>query len=148
MQFIFAGKQLFTTRAGAADIDRRIDAFLGNLAVQVELHVTGALELFVDNLVHFRAGVDQCGGDNRQAATFLDITGRTEKALGALQCVGVDTTGQYLAGAGDDSVVGAGQTSDRVEQNHHVALVFDQSLGFLDNHLRNLHVTRGRFVKG
>jgi hypothetical protein len=48
---------------------------------------------------------------------------------------------------GDDGVVGARQTRDRVEQDHHVFLVFDQALGFLDHHFGDLHMACGRFVE-
>ncbi len=34
-----------------------------------------------------------------------------------------------------------------VEQDHHVALVFDQALGFLDDHFRDLHMAGGRLVE-
>ncbi len=83
-----------------------------------------------------------------EAAAFLDVAGRAEEALGALQGVGVDTTGEHLAGAGHHGVVGAGQAGDRVEQDHHVLLVLDQALGPLDHHLGDLHVADGRLVEG
>ena len=47
-----------------------------------------------------------------------------------MQGVFVDAAGQHLAGSGLDGVVGAGQAGDRVEQDDHVLLVLDQSLGF------------------
>ena len=96
LHFVFLHQQVFTASAGATDIDGGVDALLGDLAIQVQFLVAGALKLFVDDFIHFRAGVHQGGGDNTQAATFLDITGGTEEALGALQGVGVDTTGQTL----------------------------------------------------
>src|SRR5690606_12300569 len=45
-------------------------------------------------------------------------------------------------------VVGKVQTGDGVEQNHHVAFVFDQTLGFFDDHFSNLHVPWRRFIEG
>src|SRR5690606_6469323 len=131
-----------------ADVDGRVDPLLGRLAVQVQFHVTGALEFFVDHLVHLGAGIDQGGGDDGQAAAFLYIPRRTEETLGALQGVGVDTTGQHLAGGGDDGVVGTRQTGDGVQQDHHVFLVFHQTLGLFQHHFRHLHVTGGRLVEG
>src|ERR1700754_628733 len=141
-------EQVFATGARAVDVDRRVDALLGDATGQVHFHVAGALELLVDHLVHLRAGIGQRRGDDRQAAAFLDVTGRAEEALGALQGVGVDTAGEDLAGAGHHGVVGAGQAGDRVEQDHDVLLVLDQALGPLDHHLGDLHVTHGRLVEG
>ncbi len=61
--------------------------------------------------------------------------------------MGIDTTGEYLAGARDHGVVGTGQTGDGVEQDHHVFLVFDQALGLLDHHFGNLHVAGWRLIE-
>ena len=46
-----------------------------------------------------------------------------------------------------DDVVRAAQTRDRIEENHDVLAVLDQPLGFLDHHVRHLHVPVGRFVE-
>src|ERR1035437_6463973 len=62
---VFLGdQQLFLTRAGALDVDGREDALVDQLAVEDDFHVAGTLELFEDDLVHARAGVDEGGGDN------------------------------------------------------------------------------------
>ncbi len=82
-----------------------IDALVGDLAVEDDFRVTGALELFEDHFVHAAAGVDQRGGDDGQRAAFLDVAGRTEEALRPLQRVGVDTAGQHLAGADGTTVL-------------------------------------------
>ena len=111
-------------------------------------HVAGALELLEDHLVHLGAGVHQGGGDDGQAAAFLDVTRGTEEALGLFQGVGVDTAGQHLAGGRHHGVVGARQTGDGIEQDDHVLLVLDQALGLLDHHLGHLDVTRRRLVEG
>jgi hypothetical protein len=75
----------------------REDALLHQLAIEVDLAVAGALELFEDHLVHARAGVDERGGDDGQRAAFLDVARRAEEALGLVQRVGVDTAGEDLA---------------------------------------------------
>ena len=62
--------------------------------------------------------------------------------------MGVHTPGQYFSGAGYDGVVGASEARDRVEQDHHVAFVLYQTLGLLDHHVGDLHVARGRLIKG
>jgi hypothetical protein len=114
----------------------------------VDFHVAGALELFVDHVVHAAAGVDQGGGDDGQRAAFLDVASGAEEALRLLQGVGVDAAGQHLAGGRHHGVVGAGQAGDRVEQDDHVLLVLDQALGLLDDHLGDLDVAGGRLVEG
>src|SRR5713101_4062796 len=48
---------------------------------------------------------------------------------------------------GGTTALCARQARNRVEQDHDVALVFDQALGLFDHHVRNLHVARRRFVK-
>src|SRR5690606_31834319 len=111
----------------------REDALVGNLAVEHDFAVTGALEFFEDDLVHAAAGVDQRGGNDRQAAALLDVARGSEKALRPLQRIGVDTAGQDLTRAWHDSVVSTAEASDRVEQDHHVLLVLDQTLRLFDN---------------
>ena len=44
-------------------------------------------------------------------------------------------------------VVGTGQASDTVQQNDHVALVFHQTPGLFNDHLRDLDVARGRLIE-
>jgi hypothetical protein len=48
----------------------------------VELHVAGALELLVDDVIHAAAGINQAGGDDRQTAAALDVAGSAKEALG------------------------------------------------------------------
>ena len=80
----------------------------------MDLHIAGALELFVDHLVHARAGIDQGGGNDGQAAALLHVTGGTEETFGPVQGIGVDTAGEYLTRGRDHRIVGARQPSDGV----------------------------------
>src|SRR5271167_1483605 len=59
-------EQFLLASAGFGDVDRREGALVGDLAVENDLRIAGALELFEDHLVHARAGVDQRGCDDRQ----------------------------------------------------------------------------------
>ena len=86
--------------------------------------------------------------DDRQRAAFLDIARRAEEALRPLQRIGVDAAGQHLAGRRHDGVVGAAEPRDRIEQDHHVAAVLDETLRLLDHHFRDLHMAHGRLVEG
>ena len=111
--------------------------------------VTGAFEFLVDHFVHT---LSRCrssdGGYDGEATTLFDVARGAEEALWALQRVGIHTAGEHLAGRRHDGVVGAGQSGDGVEQNHHVFFVLNEALGFLDHHLGNLHVPGRRLVEG
>src|SRR5215831_8196210 len=49
---LFLGqKQLFLTRTALVDIDRREHALIDQLALQVDFHIAGALELFEDHII-------------------------------------------------------------------------------------------------
>src|SRR6185503_21387944 len=95
-----------------------------------------------------RAGVDQAGGDDRQAAAALDVAGGTEEALGWVEGDRVDATRQRLARRRQREVVGPRQAGYRVEQDHHVAAGLDLPLGDLEAHLRHAGVVLGRLVEG
>ena len=53
-----------------------------------------------------------------------------------------------LPDGGHGRVVGAGEARDRVEEDDDVALVLDEALGLLDDHLGHLDVARRRLVEG
>ena len=148
MQQLGFDQQFFFARTGTVDVDRGIDALFGGAAIKVHFHVAGTFEFLVNHVVHTAAGIDQCCGDNGERATFLDVARGTEEAFGPLQRIGVDTAGQDLAGSRYDGVIGARQTGDGIEQDHHIFLVLDQALGFFDHHFCDLHVARGGFVEG
>ena len=81
MQYIGHQQQLLAARAGAVDVDCRVNAFFGHTAVKVNLHIAGAFEFFIDDIVHAAAGFDQGGGDDGQRPAFLDIARCAEEAL-------------------------------------------------------------------
>src|SRR5207249_8619779 len=122
------------------DVDGGKDALVHEAAVQVHLHVTGALELLEDDVVHPGTRVDEGGGHDGERAAFLDIAGGREETPWPLQRIGVETSGQHLARRGNDRVVGAGNAGDGVEEDHHVTLVLHQSLGLIDDHVVYLDV--------
>src|SRR5690606_4621583 len=66
-------KQLFLAGARAMDVDRREDAPFGQPAIQMELHVTGTLKLFVDDLVHPASRFHQCSGQDGEASSLFDV---------------------------------------------------------------------------
>src|SRR6478672_10299072 len=72
-------EQLLAASTGALDVDRGEDPLLGELPIEDQLAVAGALELLVDDVVHARAGVDEAGGDDRERATLLYVPRGTEE---------------------------------------------------------------------
>ncbi len=82
LQLVRRRDQLFAARAGAVDVERRVDALLGDAAVEVDFAVAGALELFVDHVVHARAGVDQRGGEDRQRPPSSMLRAAPKKRFG------------------------------------------------------------------
>ena len=63
----------------------------------MDLHVAGALELLVNHLVHLRTRVHERRGNDREAATFLDIPGCTKETFRPMQSIGVDTAREHFA---------------------------------------------------
>src|SRR6266508_6303364 len=91
---VVAQQQLLTARAAAGDIDRREDALLRELAIQMQLHIAGTFELLVDHIIHTAAGIDQAGGDDRERSAVLDIARGAEETLGRVERHWVDTAGE------------------------------------------------------
>ena len=127
LQFVRVIKQFLLARAGTLDVDRGENAAIHQRAVQMHLHVAGALELFKNDFIHAAAGVHQRGGDDGQRPAFLDVARRAEKPFRLVQRVGVHAAGKNFARVRLDGVVGAGQARDGIEQDHHVALVLDHA---------------------
>src|SRR5207237_4446392 len=93
-QLVRREEDLLLAGTGRVDVDRREDARVGDLPVQLELAVTGALELLEDHRVAGGTGLHQGGRDDGQGAAVFDVAGRTQEPLRRVQRGGVDTTGQ------------------------------------------------------
>src|SRR5205085_4595915 len=103
-------EQLLAPGGALVHVDRREDAPVGQVAVEHDLAVAGALELLEDHLVAAAAGVDQRGGDDGEAAGAAAHLARApEEALRLLQRAAVDTAREHAAGAALGGVVGARQ---------------------------------------
>ena len=59
-------EELFLSGARPIDVDGRVDPLLGKPSLEVDLHVAGALEFLIDDLIHSGAGLNECGGDDGQ----------------------------------------------------------------------------------
>ena len=148
LAFFLIREQVFAACAGTADVDGGEDSFLSDAPLEVNFHVASAFEFFVNEVVHFRAGVDEGGGDYGQAAALLDVARGAKETLGTLHGIGVDAASEYFARCRHDVVVSARQAGYGIEQYDYVAFVLDQALGFFDDHFADLHVAILRFVKG
>ena len=58
---LLVDQQVLVARARGNGVDGREDAAVGQIAIELELHVAGALELLKDDLVHLGAGIDKGG---------------------------------------------------------------------------------------
>lgn len=109
---VLAEEQVVASSARRDDVDGREDAFVRQLAVELQLHVSGALELFENHLVHLRTGLDKCGCDDCERSAVFNVSCGAEEAFWLLQRVGVDTAGEDFARCWRHGVVGACQTCD------------------------------------
>src|SRR5215211_8568130 len=85
LELLRLGEQLLLAGAGARDVDRWERALVGDLTVENDFRIAGALELFEDHLVHAAASVDEGRRDDGERSAFLDVARRAEEALGPLQ---------------------------------------------------------------
>ena len=85
-------QQVVATGAGGRDIDGREHTLVGQVTVELQLHVTRTLELLEDDLIHLAARINQGGSDDGQRAASFDVTCSTEETFGLVQGVGIHTT--------------------------------------------------------
>ena len=85
---LFRHEQLFLPRAGAADIDRRENPSFRKRTVKVKLHVARSFKLFVDDVIHPGARVNERRRQNGQAAALFNVSRGTEKRFGRWNAAG------------------------------------------------------------
>src|SRR4029079_2587605 len=105
-QLLGRHEPLLLARPRGLDVDGGEDALLGQLPVEAQLLVPGALELLEDDLVHAGPGLDERARDDRERAALLDVARGAEKSLRRVQRGGVDTTRQDASGRRRRQVVG------------------------------------------
>ena len=114
----------------------------------MDLHVSGALVFLEDEVVHAALRLDERGGENGEAATFLEVARRTEEFLGLRKRLGIDAAAHRAAAfVRLEVVVAAGEAGDAVEQDHDILAGLDEALRALGDELRDENVPRGRFVE-
>lgn len=97
---LLVDQQILVARTGGNGVDSRKDTTVGKIAVELKLHVAGALKLFKDDFVHLGTGVDEGRGQDGERATILDITGCAQEALGRIQGRRIDAARKDAAEAG------------------------------------------------
>ncbi len=143
-----AEQKLLAARAGLVDVDGGEDPLLGQLAVEVDLHVARALEFLEDHLVHSGAGLDQRSGDDGETPSELDVAGRAEEALRPLQGARVETAGKGASGRLDGEVVCSRQSGHAVHEDHDVLAEFDEAHGPVEDQFCDLDVVVRGLVEG
>ena len=141
-------EQLLLAGAGRVHVHRGEDALVGQATIELELHVSGALELLEDHLVHTRPGLHEGRGDDRQRAAVLDVACGTEESLGWVQGCRVDATGKDATGGRGRQVVGATEAGHRVEQYDNVMAELHKALCALDGEFGDSRVILSRTVEG
>ena len=82
LQFFLAREQLLAAGTRTTNIDGRIDTLLRNFSVEVEFHVTCALNLHVDNFIHFGASLGESRCNDGQASSLFNVSRCTKNRLG------------------------------------------------------------------
>src|SRR3990170_4905227 len=101
----------------------------------MQLHIAGALEFLVNDVVHTAAGIDETGGDDSEAAAFLGVSGRTEEPLWRIQSDGIYASGEGATAGWHGEVIGARQAGDAVQQDNHILTTLDQPFRPLERYL-------------
>src|SRR3954470_22879076 len=148
LQLLRRHQDLFLAGARRVDVHRGEDPLVRELAVELELHVAGALELLEDDLVHARAGLDERRGEDRQRPAVLDVARSAEEPLRRVERGRVDAAGEDPAARRRREVVGATEPGDGVEEYDDVVAELDEPLGPLDRQLRDHRVIVGGTVEG
>ena len=82
-------EELFAPGAASGDVDGGEDAALGESAVEVDLHVAGAFELLIDNVVQAATGIDEASGQDSETAAVLDFARGAEELARRIEGHGV-----------------------------------------------------------
>ena len=86
-------EQLVAAGGGGEEVDGGKDALVGEAAVEVQLHIAGALVFLEDQVVHAAVRLDERGGEDGEAAAFLGIARGAEEFLRLDQRLGIDAAG-------------------------------------------------------
>jgi hypothetical protein len=111
VQFILIEQQFFATSSGAINVDSRINAAVGDAAVENEFHVARAFE-FLENNSSMRLPVSTNAVEIIVSERLLRCYGLRRKSVSVCAMRWRRRRREYLAGMWHDCVVGARQTGD------------------------------------
>src|SRR4051812_47373888 len=84
---------VFFSRRARGDVQSRENPLVGYVAIQRQLHIASSFELLEDDLIHSASGIDQAGGDDRETAAVLDLSGSAEEPFGNFEGPIVEAAG-------------------------------------------------------
>src|SRR5690606_22370081 len=94
LQFLLREKQLLPARSRSAQIDRRENSPLRQSPIQMHFQVSGPLKLFVNHVIHPGTRLHQRRSQNGETSALFDVSGCSEKSLGAVKGGGIDSSGK------------------------------------------------------
>jgi hypothetical protein len=78
-------QQVFAACGGSFKINGRENAPFLQTAGEVQFHISGAFELFVDHVIQTGTGIDQSSGDDGQRSAAFDVAGCAVEAFGRIK---------------------------------------------------------------
>ena len=141
---------LFPGAAGR-DVDGGEDPGFGQGAVEDKLAVARALELFEDELIHSRAGIDQARGDDGDRASLFDVPGQSEQAARDLQDTRFQTAAHGMPAwppAADSVIKRPSQAREAVDHQDDFPAAFELGLHVGKHQFGEFDVFVGRVVAG
>ena len=124
-EFVGVVEVFLAAGGGLGHVDRREKPLLGEVAVEADFHVAGALEFLEDDVIHAAFGFDEAGGDDGEAAALFEVAGGAEE-LAALEGGRAEAAGADRAAA-LGVVVSPGEAGEAVEEDDDILADFDQA---------------------
>ena len=137
---VLGEEQFLAAGAGFEDVHGGVDIAFGDLAVEDEFHVTGALELHEDRLIGAGVRLDKGGGEDGEGSCLAGVAGSGEEAARHLEGADGDAAGSGGAAtaafsAAHVAVVGAGEAGDGIHEQEDMLAGLDEPFRAFDGEL-------------
>src|SRR5690606_27332499 len=86
IEMMFRNEQFFFPGSGTADVDGRENSPFRQRTIQMKFHIARSFKFLVNHVVHPRTGINERRCQNRQAAAFFNIAGRSEEPFRTVEC--------------------------------------------------------------
>ena len=106
-------QEILAARTRFIEIDGGENALLSHVAVEMELHISGALELLEYHIIHAAARLYQGCREYGNGTALLKIASCAEKFLGLVKSRGVETSAESPAARRLDKIVRPCELRDR-----------------------------------